>query len=101
VLQITNLACQISYPSFISLRSSTGLFLFFTSLFCILPKLNLSPCFPPQTSTFFFCDLFIRSEYSLVELRVLMASITYFPQAILANKKDLKRFQKAQKQFLT
>jgi hypothetical protein len=26
-----------------------------------------------------------------------MASITYFPKAILFNKKDLKRFQRAQK----
>jgi hypothetical protein len=47
-----------------------------------------------------FCDLFIRGEYSLLELRVLMASITCFAKAISANKKDLKCFQKAQKQFL-
>jgi hypothetical protein len=56
---------------------------------------------PSDIENFFFCDLFIRGEYSLFELRVLMASSTCFPKAILANKKDLKRFQKAQKQFLT
>jgi hypothetical protein len=57
--------------------------------------------FSPSDIENIFCDLFIRGEYSLLELRVLMASITCFPVAILANKKDLKRFQKAQKQFLT
>jgi hypothetical protein len=75
--------------------------LFFTSLFCILPELNLSPLFPPSDIENLFCDLFIRGEYSLLELRVLIASITRFSEAILANKKDPKHFQKAQKQFLT
>jgi len=61
----------------------------------------IAPCVLPQTSKIFFCHLFIRGEYSLVELSVLMAFITCFPKVILASKKDLKRFQRAQKQFLT
>jgi hypothetical protein len=57
--------------------------------------------FSPSNIEIFFCDLFIRGEYSLLELRVMIASIACFPKATLANKKGLKRFQKAQKQFLT
>jgi hypothetical protein len=53
--------------------------------------------FSPSDIENCFCDLFIRGEYSLLELRVLMASITFCAKAILANKKDLKRFQRAQK----
>jgi hypothetical protein len=95
--KITKLACQNSDPSFISLRNSTELLLFFTSLLCILPQLNLSSlCFPSDIE-YYFCHLLISGEYSLVELSVLLASITCFPKAILINKKYLKRFQRAQK----
>jgi hypothetical protein len=62
---------------------------------------SIAPVFPPQTSPIFFCDLFIRGEYSLLELKVLVASIACFPKAILVNKKDLKHFQRAEKQLLT
>jgi hypothetical protein len=55
--------------------------------------------FSPSDIENCFCDLFIRGEYSLLELRVLMASITCFAKAILANKKDLKRFQKLKNSF--
>ncbi len=100
--KITKLACQNSDPSFISSRSSTKILLVFTSLYFVFYRNSIyHPCGPPQASKSLFCHLFIRGAYSLVELSVLMASITCFPKAILANKKDLKRFQRAQKQFLT
>jgi hypothetical protein len=56
----------------------------------------MSPVFPSDIEIF-FCHLFIKGEYSLTELNVLMASITCFSKAILVNPKDLKRFQRAQK----
>ncbi len=77
----------------------SGLLLFFTSLFCISPVLNLSPLCSPSDIDNFFCDLFIRDEYTLLELSVLMASIACFPKAILVNKKDLKRFRRAENSF--